>query len=488
MPASPLERMVKRHNTAMSRVELSRPIRLAVEAGLLAAGGTLLDYGCGRGDDLRTLEATGIRCWGWDPVYRPEGCRDEADVVNLGYVINVIEDVQERGSALADAWGRTRKALVVSARLTFEAKGTRHAEYRDGYLTQKSTFQKFFTQSELRDWISTELAVSPVAAGPGIFFVFRDEELRESYLASRSRRQAAIPHPRQSDLLFDQHKELLVPLMEFFTSRGRLPERDELSVVSAIEQALGSVRRAFGVIQRVTGKDQWLAIQEERAQDLLLYMALERFTGRPRLSALPKDLRRDVKAFFGAYTRACEAADQLLFSAGDMEAVDQACREATCGKLTNEALYIHRTALPLLPHLLRVYEGCSRAYVGDVEDANIIKLDRRKPKISYLSYPEFDRKPHPALESSMIVILPCDIQCRQYHDSENPPILHRKEEFVPPDYPGREKFAKLTKQEERRGLLETPVMIGFRRYWEELLQDRGLQLRGHRLVRCSSNP
>ena len=43
-------------------------------------------------------------------------------------------------------------------------------------------------------------------------------------------------------------------------------------------------------------------------------------------------------------------------------------------------------------------------------DANIIKLHRRKPKVSYLSYPDFDRKPHPALESSMLVILPFQIR------------------------------------------------------------------------------
>ena len=109
MAAEASERAIKRHNTAMSRVDLSRPVRLAMESGLLAGERTFLDYGCGRGDDLRTLEARGIRCWGWDPVYRPEGDKEEADVVNLGYVINVIEDVQERASALSDAWRRTRK-------------------------------------------------------------------------------------------------------------------------------------------------------------------------------------------------------------------------------------------------------------------------------------------------------------------------------------------------------------------------------------------
>ena len=51
------------------------------------------------------------------------------------------------------------------------------------------------------------------------------------------------------------------------------------------------------------------------------------------------------------------------------------------------------------------------------------------------------------------------------------------------DYPGRNKFARLTAQEERRGLYADPAMIGTRKRWGELLESRGLRLRGHRLVR-----
>ncbi len=33
-----------------------------------------------------------------------------------------------------------------------------------------------------------------------------------------------------------------------------------------------------------------------------------------------------------------------------------------------------------------------------------------------------------------------------YTERANPPILHRKESFVAEDYPGREKFARLTRR------------------------------------------
>jgi DNA phosphorothioation-associated putative methyltransferase len=351
----------------MSRPELSRPLRLALDAGLIEKSSCVLDYGCGRGDDLRGLAANGIRCFGWDPVYRPTGQREAADVVNLGYVVNVIEDPHERGQTLHAAWRYTQKVLIVAARLSVDTRGANHQPFNDGYLTQRGTFQKFFTQHELRDWIDTTLQVHSVAAAPGIFFVFRDEGLRQSYLASQYRRRMPVPLQRQSDMLFERYKDLVQPLMDFIAARGRLPEEVELHEAPVLREVFGSIPRAYRIIRQVTGEEQWDRIREERVEDLRIYLALEQFHGRPHFSVLPRDLQRDVKTFFGTYTRACEAADRLLFSVGNLAAVDAACKTATCGKLTPDALYVHLTGLPHLPSILRIYEGCARGFIGLVE-------------------------------------------------------------------------------------------------------------------------
>jgi DNA phosphorothioation-associated putative methyltransferase len=81
---------------------------------------------------------------------------------------------------------------------------------------------------------------------------------------------------------------------------------------------------------------------------MLVYLALARFRKRPILSQLPVGLRRDMKAFFGAYSRACAEADALLFQAGDAAAIDEACRRSTIGKLLPDDLYVHRSALDAL--------------------------------------------------------------------------------------------------------------------------------------------
>ena len=151
--------------------------------------------------------------------------------------------------------------------------------------------------------------------------------------------------------------------------------------------------------------------------------------------------------------------------------IDAECRDSEVGKLTPAALYVHRTSLPSLSTHLRVYEGCARVLIGDVPDATVVKMSRREPKISYLSYPTFDTDPHPPLHEGYTVSLSSlTASYRSYADSPNPPILHRKETMVGSSYPHREKFARLSAQEERWGLLEDATGIGTREALERRLR------------------
>lgn len=476
--------IVARYRTAITRYKLSRPLSVAIDDGLIDGTTKVFDYGCGRGDDVRNLQQTGISCSGWDPVHYPHNEVKPADVINLGYVINVIEDAAERKLALQNAWSLAEKVLIVSARLISDAREINAPAFEDGYLTRLSTFQKFYEQHELREWIDTTLGSSSVPAGPGVFYVFRDEGAKQSFASSRFRRSRAVPRLVRTDIIFEKYKSLLEPLMAFFGAHGRLPDESELNEVEEIRKNIGSVKKAFSVIRHVTGQEQWDTIRQERAQDLLIYIALSRFGRRPRFSNLPNDLQLDIRAFFGNYRKACEMADDLLFSAGDTEKVDHACRTSTVGKLMPTAIYVHVSALQALPQILRVYEGCARSYIGSVEGANVIKLSRGEPRVSYLSYSNFERDPHPALVASLTVPLQTfRIKFRDYRESDNPFILHRKEEFVSGDNPLREKFAKLTLQEERRGLYSDPSIIGTRDGWRNVLHSHKIRLVGHRVVR-----
>ena len=422
---------------------------------------------------------------------------------------NVIEDVAKRTAVLREAWHLCQKILVVAARIVVGGWGKAEVEYGDGILTQIGTFQKFYTQPELREYLETTLGTDALPAAPGVFYVFRDETLRQQFLTTRYRRRSAAPRRRISEVRFDTHRDILEPLIDWIGQQGRLPEPDEFAGAEPVIAEFGSLKRAFALIQRVTcltasrrrargGEsfdpqdahacglrlNEWEQIRKRRTEDLLVSLALGKFRRRPPLSACPLDLQRDLRAFFGNYREACRQADELLFQAGQAEAIDVACQRSPIGKLLPNALYVHRSALDELEPLLRVYEGCARAYLGEIEEANVLKLHRFSGKLSYLMYPDFDTDPHPALFRCIkLSMRTLNVDCYDYAQSANPPVLHRKETFLAPDHPLHTKFAKLTQQEEKHGLLNETATIGTRAGWQTRLTETGFRLNGHRLVR-----
>ena len=477
---------IARHKTAIRRPSFSLPIKCLLRDGLVPQETTVFDYGCGHGQDLNLLRDMDIPCDGWDPVFRPEADRKSADVVNLGYVINVVENVDERSAVVRSAWTLCEKLLVVSAQVKFAAS-EEHSEYADGVLTSRGTFQKYYTQHELRGYLEAELGTDAIPAAPGVFYVFKDESTKQQFLATRYHRRIAVPRKRISELRFEENRDVLEPMMEALTRLGRLPGPEEFSESAVTIERFGSLKKAFALIRRVTDEQPWEEIAERRAEDLLVYLALARFGRRPKLSQLPPSNQRDIKAFLGSYRTACARADVLLFRAGDPAAIDTACQRADVGKLVDNALIVHRSALDYLPPMLRIYEGCARALVGDIDEANLIKLHRFSGKVSYIAYPDFEKKPHPALRLRVKVTLPTlAIDFFDYSDWEDPPLLFRKEQFLHAEDPLREKFARLTRQEENRGLLDQIDDSESQSRWQMRLKESRFALRGHRLVRASS--
>lgn len=481
---------IARHRTALARTELSRPLRTVLRDQLLVERAAVMDYGCGQGGDVRVLRAQGFEAFGWDPVHAPDGPRLAAELVNLGYVINVIESTHERADVLRAAWSLAKSVLVVSARLNNETPSpNRIVPFEDGVLTRLGTFQKFFDQQELRNWIDQTLGETSVAAAPGIFYVFHDPAHRAAFVASRYRRAPLVPRLRNSEALYAAHREVLDGLAAFIAERGRLPAEAEWPGAERVVEQLGSLNRAFRVLQQASVSNSWTEVRAARSQDLLVFLALSRFDGRPKFSDLGLSMQLDVKAFFSSYQRACTAADALLYSLGDPAALEASLVDAAVGKLLPTARYVHVSAIGELPTLLRVYEGCARSYAGTVDGANIVKLARGEPKVSYLSYPRFESDPHPSLTASTSVRLQTfKIRDRSFVGQGNPPILHRKEALLGQDHPLREKFARLTRSEEAHGLLDETATIGTREGWETRLREKGLRLQGHRVVRRPNIP
>ena len=194
--------LIERHKAALKRTELSRPVKIALEADLFKPGKTFFDYGCGYGEDIRQMENLGYASSGWDPYYRPDAEIEPADIVNLGYIINVIEDIAERRQALIKAWELTREVLIVSAQILVDDRRRGLVAYGDGIVTNRNTFQKYYEQEELKQYIDRVLEVESIPAGLGIYVVFRHEAQAESFRAARLYSRLSTPSIQDSGQKF----------------------------------------------------------------------------------------------------------------------------------------------------------------------------------------------------------------------------------------------------------------------------------------------
>ena len=141
----------------------------------------------GAGTIWRPSEREGYKADGWDPHFAPAEPLSRASVVNLGFVINVIEDPGERVEALCRAFSLAEKVLSVAVMLgDGELQGK---PFADGVLTTRRTFQKYFSQAEFKDYLETSLHQDAFMVGPGVAFVFADKEAEQRFCAGRYRRR-----------------------------------------------------------------------------------------------------------------------------------------------------------------------------------------------------------------------------------------------------------------------------------------------------------
>ncbi|ANW19585.1 DNA phosphorothioation-associated putative methyltransferase [Streptomyces clavuligerus] len=471
----------QRHRTAIGRVGLSVPARQAVVDLQLEPRMRVLDYGCGRGGDVRALQNIGLDVSGWDPVHHPGGDLKPAEIVLLTYVLNVIEDPAERRQTLLDAWNNTRSALVVSARLRWERNQIRGTEYGDGILTSRNTFQHLFAASELRDYVQETTGVRCLSAAPGIVYAFKSDEARLGYLA----RQIT---PEAGWLASQDVASAIAAVVDHLEHRGRLPNLEEMP--QPIISLLGHLRTTE--LRRLAEQSaDPLKVEESGKRttlDTLLFLAVELFHGRGPASSLPLPVQLDIRAFFSSYAEACKRADRLLFKLRDDAYLRRAMTGSAAGKFTATALYVHRRAVHRLPTVLRLYEQCASIAAGRPEEWSVLKLRHQGRGASWLDYPAFDTDPHPRLASSYSVDLQTlKLSFLSYADSTNRPLLHRKHEFLAPDDPDVPKYQRLTAAEVRAGLYEETHLIGNEEGWERALARCGRALRGHRLVRRSDS-
>lgn len=439
---------IARHRTAIKRYDLSRPVKLLLERGLLRKADSFFDFGCGHGMDIQALRTLGYGAQGWDPAFQPNAPKVASDVVNLGFVLNVIEEPTERMEALKEAFSLAKRLLVVSVMASGQESDAHSRPYRDGFLTKVNTFQKFYAPGELEELIERTLNVEAITLGLGICVAFHEPAEAEAFQAQRNRRHidwtdigtqlkfttAPRREQRQVDR-YELHTELFDEFWRTLVDLGRAPEPGEFARLAEVGRAAGSVKRAVGLIVERHGEAALRAARAARSEDVLVYFALTNFRKRFLRRDIPVRIKHDVKAFFGELPTAEQRAKELLFAAGDTGEIELACEKLDIGWQDEESLIIHRNLLTRLPAVLRIFVHCAAYRYGDPTQADLIKIHKRSGKITFQHYDDFEGAALPRLLLRIKVNLrTLFVEVFDHSVGPKTQLLYFKERFVGRDH------------------------------------------------------
>lgn len=442
--AIPIDEEIHRHKTAIDRNQLSQPMQILARHNYLDGNLSILDYGCGKGDDLRELEAHGIDAAGWDPVHYPAGLLVNSDIVNLGFVLNVIEDRDERIDTLKRAWEYTDKILIASVMVAGDSVISQFTPFKDGVITSRKTFQKYYAQSEFRSFLETCLSENAIAVGQGIFLLFKDKIEEQIFLLERQhirrdwtqKTQRAINarEPGITKDIVDKHTELFTDYWETTLELGRIPANSEFEFSDQIRRITGSHNKAHKALLKHLGEDLFTEAQRRRKEDLLVYFALGLFEKRKPQTQMPESLKRDIKAFYSSYSVALEEAREALFAVGNPALIEESCLAAykvlKCGELSEGHSYtFHKKYLGDLPSTLRIYIGCATQLYGDLEEIQLIKVHMNSGKVSLMGYKDWSTDTPLLVERIKIKMRDQEVDFFDYTGPFSPQPLINKQIF-----------------------------------------------------------
>ena len=466
-PADEEHVQVARHRTAIVRRDLSQPMQLMMRFGVVGPDRTVFDYGCGQGEDVAALVSQGFSAFGWDPHHAPEGPRTPADVVNLGFVLNVIEDPRERIETLKAAWGFTRQSLCVAVMLQGKTSTSGHKPYRDGFVTSRGTFQKYFEQQELQSLVASATGEKPLAFAPGIVVAFKDKDLEQEVLLRRHSRDYVtgdLPRPPYRERIVVTRPELreriataLDALHVCAIRLGRLPDQEEAPVeaLTRISENRVSWQRAMDLLEEDLRADEIFAVARRlRRDDLLVHLALTQFPGAPKYRHLPRSIQTDLRFFFKGHSAALEESRCLLFAAGDRAGVRADIEAAIAGGLGGMRGVQHfRFRSPVLPRLsprLRVLVGSAEVLQGGVESSDFVEIHLEAPRINMVTCDDINRHIPFIIERTQVDLGRLKVSTDR-REPETMPVYF-KSRFMLSDDPARDRQIAFEKMMSATGL------------------------------------
>lgn len=150
-------------STAIARSSPSLPVTELFARVPFSLNERILDYGAGRGADVRWIQSMGYQVDGYDPEHQvaapaPHG---RYRLVILSYVLNTIPTVAGRREAIRNAYGYTARCGILYVTTRTRSEVDREARTRgwtrsgDGWRTKSGTFQRGYDAEELWQFVQS---------------------------------------------------------------------------------------------------------------------------------------------------------------------------------------------------------------------------------------------------------------------------------------------------------------------------------------------
>lgn len=149
--------------TAIHRKTISAPLKKLLELDEINSTSKILDYGCGHGYDVNYLKKLKLNVCGYDKYIKTYSKEDydkeNYDVIFCFYVLNTIKSEKERIEVISSILSMLKENghAYIAVRSIKELNANKNQEYtpyKDGIITKKGTFQKYFDKEYL-DYLIT---------------------------------------------------------------------------------------------------------------------------------------------------------------------------------------------------------------------------------------------------------------------------------------------------------------------------------------------
>jgi len=319
--------------------------------------------------------------------------------------------------------------------------------FNDGYVTNLNTFQRYYTQQEIKDYVDFTLDEISIPVAQGILFVFKDKKLQEEYLLNKFKNcsineiifENRLPRLKRMSIRekhFENVQDEMTDLWKQTLLQGRILFEDEIhdEMLSLLKNEYSSVNRIYKALFENFEMDDFERSMQLKREEILVYFSLTQFKKPLKFRDYNLTFQRDVKSHFKSHKNSLMEGNQALRKISNANLLLAAVQESFDNGLgyvhDQHSFMFHRKILDKLPPVLRIYVYAATFLYGDIDDVDLFKIHLQSDKLTLLYFDDFTKR-MPVLKTRVKIDLGLqDFDIFNYTSSQGKQLLYLKSYYL----------------------------------------------------------